>query len=79
MELDEPISLINVHDDGTLEANSLALDLLRKLNGNISVVCVCGLYRSGKSSLLNWLLNRNTGFTVGSTVNRCTRFVIYNL
>lgn len=50
----------------------------------ISVVCVCGIYRSGKSSLMNWLLDLDTwtttkvtspvkGFTVGPSVNRCTR------
>jgi ribosome biogenesis GTPase A len=48
----------------------------------LCVVCVCGIYRSGKSSLMNWLLGidtwsssgaKSSGFTVGPTVNRCTR------
>jgi hypothetical protein len=39
----------------------------------VCIVAVAGLYRTGKSSLLNWLLGRNAGFTVGPSINRCTR------
>ena len=37
------------------------------------MVAVAGLYRTGKSSLLNFLLGRQSGFTVGPTVQACTR------
>lgn len=40
----------------------------------IGVVSVAGLYRTGKSYLLNkMLLNRNDGFGVGPTINPCTK------
>ena len=39
----------------------------------VCVVAVAGLYRSGKSSMLNWLLGRGAGFRVGPTVEACTR------
>jgi hypothetical protein len=40
----------------------------------IGVVCVAGQYRTGKSYFINRvLLNRQSGFEVGSTVNACTK------
>jgi hypothetical protein len=41
--------------------------------GKLCIVAVAGLYRTGKSSLVNYLLERESGFKVGPTVNRCTR------
>lgn len=42
--------------------------------GPIGVVSVAGLYRTGKSYLLNqMLLNRSSGFGVGPTINPCTK------
>lgn len=38
------------------------------------VIGVAGLYRTGKSYLLNRvLLNRESGFGIGSTINACTK------
>jgi len=54
----------------TEEAHSF----LKSLNGPIGVVSVAGMYRTGKSYLLNrMLLNRSNGFGVGNTVNACTK------
>lgn len=40
----------------------------------MGVVSVAGLYRTGKSYLLNrMLLNKSSGFGVGSTINACTK------
>jgi hypothetical protein len=51
-----------------------ALTFFRAINGPIAVVSVAGLYRTGKSYLLNRvLLNRSNGFGVGPTVNPCTK------
>ncbi len=47
---------------------------LRRIPKPIAVVSVAGLYRTGKSYLLNRiLLNRNNGFGVGPTINPCTK------
>ncbi len=44
------------------------------MNGPIGIVAVAGMYRTGKSYLLNrMLLNRSDGFGVGPTVNACTK------
>ncbi|OMJ93442.1 hypothetical protein SteCoe_3558 [Stentor coeruleus] len=55
-----------VHEEG--------LQFLRSIEAPIAVVGVAGLYRTGKSYLLNRIiLNRKTGFGVGPTVNPCTK------
>lgn len=42
--------------------------------GKIAVVAVAGMYRTGKSYLLNrMLLGRSDGFGVGPTINPCTK------
>lgn len=49
-------------------------EVIRSLNSNFGVISVAGMYRTGKSYLLNrMLLNREKGFSVGPTVNPCTK------
>lgn len=52
----------------------VAMDLITNYEGNISFVTVAGKYRTGKSFLLNRLLNlRGEGFTVDPTTDACTQ------
>lgn len=49
-------------------------EVIKNLNSNFGVISVAGMYRTGKSYLLNrMLLNRQKGFSVGPTVNPCTK------
>ncbi len=44
------------------------------MKGPIGIVAVAGMYRTGKSYLLNrMLLNRQDGFKVGPSINPCTK------
>ncbi len=53
-----------------------AVDFLGALEGPIGVVAVAGMYRTGKSYLLNrMLLDRQDGFGVGPTINPCTKVI----
>ena len=71
---EEPIQLIEVGDDGSFSVGAQAKAALQALGpGKICVVAVAGLYRTGKSSLVNFLLEQEGGFKVGPTVARCTR------
>ena len=48
--------------------------MINSIKGEFGVVSVAGMYRTGKSYLLNrMLLNRQKGFSVGPTVNPCTK------
>lgn len=51
-----------------------ALKIIESINAPISVVGVAGMYRTGKSYLLNRaILNRGSGFGVAPTINACTK------
>lgn len=48
--------------------------MLRKIDRPLTVVSVAGLYRTGKSYLLNRvILDKQKVFGVGPTVNPCTK------
>lgn len=60
--------------DKKYELSSIALSMIRSIKGRVSVVTVAGLYRTGKSYLLNQvLLGRKSGFGVGPSINPCTK------
>lgn len=47
---------------------------MRNLKSPFGVIAVAGMYRTGKSYLLNrMLLNRSNGFSVGPSINPCTK------
>lgn len=55
-----------------------AVGILKKLNGPVAIISVCGRARMGKSTLLNQLLQKlsagsQTGFTTASTHKPCTK------
>jgi hypothetical protein len=59
------------------EINEDACDFLKNLPGPLGIISVAGMYRTGKSYLLNrMLLNRSGGFGVGPTINPCTKVFI---
>ena len=47
---------------------------MKEIPQPLAIVGVAGIYRSGKSYLLNRvLLDRSSGFGVGSSINACTK------
>ncbi|KAL8219640.1 UNVERIFIED_CONTAM: hypothetical protein K2H54_029878 [Gekko kuhli] len=50
-----------------------ALQVLSKINQPVVVVAIAGLYRTGKSYLMNKLAGENKGFLMGSTVQATTK------
>ena len=56
------------------ETNQDTCEWLKKIEGPVGVISVAGMYRTGKSYLLNRvLLNQSKGFDVGPTINACTK------
>ena len=69
-----PLQLLRVDEaTGAFELGEDALEALSAADGPVGVVAVCGRARQGKSYVLNRLLGRSSGFTVGPTVRPCTK------
>ncbi|KAG6963449.1 hypothetical protein JG688_00008138 [Phytophthora aleatoria] len=75
-----PLPFVLVDDDGGFSVNPEACAVLEKVKTRLVVVAVAGLYRTGKSFLLNMLVKgvsgsrqEQSGFAVGGTVNACTK------
>lgn len=68
------LPLITVENDIQFHVHEETIAFLKKQTHPIGVVGVAGLYRTGKSYLLNLLTgNSSSGFAVGSTINACTK------
>ncbi|KAF6108866.1 guanylate binding protein 4 [Phyllostomus discolor] len=67
-----PICLVeNINEQ--LSVNQEALQILEQISQPVVVVAIVGLYRTGKSYLMNCLAGQNHGFPLGSTVQSETK------
>uniref|UniRef100_A0A8C9H1L9 GB1/RHD3-type G domain-containing protein n=1 Tax=Piliocolobus tephrosceles TaxID=591936 RepID=A0A8C9H1L9_9PRIM len=67
-----PICLVENNNDKLL-VNQQAVQILDKISQPVVVVAIVGLYRTGKSYLMNRLAGENHGFPLGSTVQSETK------
>ncbi|XP_006831042.1 PREDICTED: interferon-induced guanylate-binding protein 1-like [Chrysochloris asiatica] len=67
-----PVCLIE-NINKKLVANQEALKILSAINQPLMVVAIVGLYRTGKSYLMNKLAGKKKGFSLGSTVQSHTK------
>nr|8R1A_A Chain A, Guanylate binding protein 1 [Homo sapiens]8R1A_B Chain B, Guanylate binding protein 1 [Homo sapiens]8R1A_C Chain C, Guanylate binding protein 1 [Homo sapiens]8R1A_D Chain D, Guanylate binding protein 1 [Homo sapiens]8R1A_E Chain E, Guanylate binding protein 1 [Homo sapiens]8R1A_F Chain F, Guanylate binding protein 1 [Homo sapiens] len=67
-----PMCLIE-NTNGRLMANPEALKILSAITQPMVVVAIVGLYRTGKSYLMNKLAGKKKGFSLGSTVQSHTK------
>ncbi|XP_053776869.1 guanylate-binding protein 6-like isoform X2 [Desmodus rotundus] len=67
-----PICLVENIDE-QLSVNQEALQILDQISQPVVVVAIVGLYRTGKSYLMNRLAGQNHGFPLGSTVQSETK------
>ncbi|XP_073692971.1 guanylate-binding protein 1-like [Garra rufa] len=68
-----PVCLIENDEKGKLRVKKEAKDILDGINEPVVVVSVVGLYRTGKSYLLNRLAGKQSGFALGSTIESKTK------
>ncbi|XP_014389655.1 PREDICTED: guanylate-binding protein 7-like [Myotis brandtii] len=68
----DPICLVE-NQNNQLTVNPTALEILDKISQPVVVVAIAGLYRTGKSYLMNRLAGQNHGFSLGSTVRSETK------
>lgn len=71
--MNKPIEFITIDKEGRCTLTKEAESLIRSIDTNIAVICIAGIYRSGKSYLLNRLLGRQDGFEIGPTIASCTK------
>ncbi|XP_054855603.1 guanylate-binding protein 1-like [Eublepharis macularius] len=70
--MQEPICLIENKPNEKLYVNQKALELLQAIQQPVVVVAIVGLYRTGKSYLMNKLAGKNKGFSLGATIQANT-------
>ncbi|KAL8219629.1 UNVERIFIED_CONTAM: hypothetical protein K2H54_029593 [Gekko kuhli] len=71
--MESPICLIENKPDGTLVVEEEAMHILLNIRQPVVVVAIVGLYRTGKSYLMNRLAGKRTGFCLGATVQGQTK------
>ncbi|XP_077192885.1 guanylate-binding protein 3-like [Paroedura picta] len=72
IHMPNPVCLIE-NRDRKLVVHQEALQLLSGIHQPVVVVAIVGLYRTGKSYLMNKLAGKNSGFPLGSTVQANTK------
>ncbi|XP_058866495.1 guanylate-binding protein 1-like [Acipenser ruthenus] len=68
-----PVCLIENSSTGQLHVNQQALEILSQIDQPVVVVAIVGLYRTGKSYLMNKLAGKRSGFSLGSTIQSHTK------
>ncbi|XP_041091294.1 guanylate-binding protein 1-like [Polyodon spathula] len=68
-----PVCLIENSSTGQLRVNQQALEILSQIDQPVVVVAIVGLYRTGKSYLMNKLAGKRSGFSLGSTIQSHTK------
>ncbi|XP_016114130.1 guanylate-binding protein 1-like [Sinocyclocheilus grahami] len=71
--MDKPVCFIDTGSDGKLRVQQSALQMLQQIQQPVVVVAVVGLYRTGKSYLMNRLAGKQSGFALGSTIESKTK------
>ncbi|XP_055484312.1 guanylate-binding protein 4-like isoform X1 [Psammomys obesus] len=70
--MEAPICLVE-NENEELRVNPKAINILEKVTQPVVVVAIVGLYRTGKSYLMNRLAGQNHGFNLGTTVRSETK------
>lgn len=70
--MSEPLCLIE-NNNGHLVVNPEALKILSAVTQPLDVVAIVGLYRTGKSYIMNKLAQKKKGFSIGSTIQSHTK------
>ncbi|XP_034170571.2 guanylate-binding protein 1 isoform X2 [Pangasianodon hypophthalmus] len=71
--MEKPVCLICNDSEGQLCVVKEAKEILDGITQPVIVVSVVGLYRTGKSYLMNRLAGKQTGFDLGSTIESKTK------
>ncbi|XP_021051956.1 guanylate-binding protein 4-like [Mus pahari] len=70
--MEAPVCLVE-NENEELRVNPRAVNILERITQPVVVVAIVGLYRTGKSYLMNRLAGQNHGFNLGTTVRSETK------
>ncbi|KAG7458994.1 hypothetical protein MATL_G00226520 [Megalops atlanticus] len=73
VKMPQPVCLIENESGSKLQVNQEALNILGSIKQPVVVVAIVGMYRTGKSYLMNRLAGKHTGFSLGSTIQSETK------
>ena len=68
-----PLPFIQLDGQNKLVVTDAARAALSRIDGSIAVCAIAGVYRTGKSYILNQLAGTTAGFCMGSSVQACTK------
>ena len=71
--MEKPVEFITTGSGSELVLNKDIIPLLEKETRPVTVICVVGPYRTGKSYLLNRIMNNKKGFPLGANVEAETK------
>ena len=71
--MERPVEFITTGSGSALVVNKDIIPLLEKETRPVTVICVVGPYRTGKSYLLNRIMNNKSGFPLGANVEAETK------
>ena len=71
--MNKPIQFITIDNEGHCKLTKESEEVISSIDSNLAIICIAGIYRSGKSYLLNRLLGRQDGFEIGPTIASCTK------
>ncbi|XP_053385528.1 guanylate-binding protein 1-like [Mercenaria mercenaria] len=69
----QPMHLISTDKEGRFQIHDDALGQIKKIESPLAVVAIAGLYRTGKSYLMNRLAGSTSGFDLGNTIQSKTK------
>ncbi|XP_053388250.1 guanylate-binding protein 1-like [Mercenaria mercenaria] len=69
----KPRCLVYTDEEGLLAINTSVLTAISQIECPLNVVSICGVYRTGKSYLMNRLAGEREGFSLGDTIQSETK------
>lgn len=73
--MDCPVCLIENTKEGKLAVNAKAIDILSRISQPVVVVSIVGLYRTGKS----YLMNKLAGAKKGAILRKLSILLVYRV
>ncbi|KAJ1132927.1 hypothetical protein NDU88_011228 [Pleurodeles waltl] len=71
--MEAPVCLIRNDNDASLQVQQDALEIIKGIDQPLVVVAIGGMYRTGKSYLMNMLSGKKNGFSIGNAVQSHTK------